>query len=101
MSLASTAPEEQKTDPEEPKDQQLEKTTPEPRAPSSAGKPSGGIPAEAPKESKKEVKKQDSSPKQDKSKAPPPAPKVAGNRGETRVCSITMFLSAMLTRFVP
>jgi 2-oxoglutarate dehydrogenase E2 component (dihydrolipoamide succinyltransferase) len=82
---ASTAPEEQKTDPEEPKDQQLEKTTPEPRAPSTAGKPSGGIPAEAPKESKKEVKKQDSSPKQDKSKAPPPAPKVAGNRGETRV----------------
>jgi 2-oxoglutarate dehydrogenase E2 component (dihydrolipoamide succinyltransferase) len=82
---ASTAPEEQKTDPEEPKDQQLENTKPEPRAPSTAGKPSGGIPAEAPKESKKEVKKQDSSPKQDKSKAPPPAPKVAGNRGETRV----------------
>jgi 2-oxoglutarate dehydrogenase E2 component (dihydrolipoamide succinyltransferase) len=82
---ASTAPEEQKTDPEEPKDQQLENTKPEPRAPSTAGKPSGGIPSEGPKESKKEVKKQDSSPKQDKSKAPPPAPKVTGNRGETRV----------------
>ncbi|KAG1904196.1 uncharacterized protein F5891DRAFT_1275798 [Suillus fuscotomentosus] len=82
---ASAAPEEQKTDPEEPKDQQLDKTIPEPRAPSAADKQSGGIPPEAPKESKKEVKKQDSKPKEDKSKAPPPAPKAPGNRGETRV----------------
>lgn len=82
---ASAAPEEPKTDPEEPKDQQLDKTTPEPRASSAAEKQSGSIPPEGPKESKKEVKKQDSKPKEDKSKAPPPAPKVPGNRGETRV----------------
>lgn len=82
---ASAAPEEPKTDPEEPKDQQLDKTTPEPRAPSAAEKQSGSIPPEGPKESKKEVKKQESKPKEDKSKAPPPAPKVPGNRGETRV----------------
>ncbi|KAG2747389.1 dihydrolipoamide succinyltransferase [Suillus brevipes Sb2] len=82
---ASAAPEEPKTDPEEPKDQQLDKTTPEPRAPSTAEKQSGSIPPEGPKESKKEVKKQESKPKEDKSKAPPPAPKVPGNRGETRV----------------
>lgn len=82
---ASAAPEEPKTDPEEPKDQQLDKTTPEPRAPSAAEKQSGSIPPEGPKESKKEVKKQESTPKEDKSKAPPPAPKVPGNRGETRV----------------
>lgn len=82
---ASAAPEEPKTDPEEPKDQQLDETTPEPRASSAAEKQSGSIPPEGPKESKKEVKKQDSKPKEDKSKAPPPAPKVPGNRGETRV----------------
>ncbi|KAG2119877.1 uncharacterized protein F5147DRAFT_123370 [Suillus discolor] len=82
---ASAALEEQKTDPEEPKDQQLDKMTPEPRAPSAADKQSGGIPPEGPKESKKEVKKQDSKPKEDKSKAPPPAPKAPGNRGETRM----------------
>ncbi|KAG1762974.1 hypothetical protein EDD22DRAFT_1025340 [Suillus occidentalis] len=45
-----------KVDPEEPKDKQLDKTTPEPPAPSSADKQSGGIPPEGPKESKKEVK---------------------------------------------
>lgn len=100
MALASAAPEEQKTDPEEPKDQQLDKTIPEPRAPSAADKQSGGIPPEAPKESKKEVKKQDSKPKEDKSKAPPPAPKAPGNRGETRVCSIAMPVLVMLTCFV-
>ncbi|KAG1748307.1 uncharacterized protein EDB91DRAFT_1218677 [Suillus paluster] len=81
---ASPAPQEQKTDPEEPKDQHLGKTTPEPRTPSGADKQSGGIPLEGPKESKKEVK-QASKPKEDTSKAPPPAPKAAGNRGETRV----------------
>lgn len=79
---ASAAPEEQKTDPEEPRDQQLDKQTPEPRAPLAADKQS---PPEGPKESKKEVKKQDSKPKEDKSKAPPPASKTPGNRGETRV----------------
>ncbi|KAG2037488.1 dihydrolipoyllysine-residue succinyltransferase 1 [Suillus americanus] len=79
---ASAAPEEPKTDPEEPKDQQLDKTTPEPRAPSAADKQS---PPEGPKESKKEVKKQDSKPKEEKPKAPTPAPKTPGNRGETRV----------------
>ncbi|KAG1767041.1 hypothetical protein EV702DRAFT_781043 [Suillus placidus] len=82
---ASAAPQEEKTDPEEPKDQQLDKTTSEPRAPSAADKQSGGIPPEGPKESKKEVKKQDLKPKEDKSKAPPPAPKAPGTRGETRV----------------
>lgn len=82
---ASAASEEPKTDPEEHKDHQLDKTTPEPRAPSATDKQSDGIPPEGPKESKKEVKKQDSKPKEDKSKAPPPAPKVPGNRGETRV----------------
>ncbi|KAG1846065.1 hypothetical protein DFJ58DRAFT_799713 [Suillus subalutaceus] len=82
---ASPAPQEQKkVDPEEPKDQQLDKTTPEPPAPSGADKQSGGIPPEGPKESKKEVK-QDSKPKEVKSKAPPAAPKAPGNRGETRV----------------
>lgn len=81
---ASAAPEEPKTAPEEPKDQQLDKTTPEPRAPSAAEKQSGSTPSEGAKESKKEVKKQDSKPKEDKLKAPP-APKVPGNRGETRV----------------
>ncbi|KAG0701335.1 hypothetical protein DFH29DRAFT_927354 [Suillus ampliporus] len=81
---ASAAPQEQKTDLEEPKDQQLDKTIPEPRAPSSADKQGGGVPPEGPKESKKEVK-QDSKPKEDKSKAPPPAPKAPGNRGESRV----------------
>ncbi|KAG2142066.1 hypothetical protein BD769DRAFT_1425416 [Suillus cothurnatus] len=82
---ASPAPQEQKkVDPEEPKDQQLDKTTPEPPAPSGADKQSGGIPPEGPKESKKEVK-QDSKPKEVKSKAPPAAPKASGNRGETRV----------------
>jgi 2-oxoglutarate dehydrogenase E2 component (dihydrolipoamide succinyltransferase) len=99
--LASAAPEEPKTDPEEPKDQQLDKTTPEPRAPSAAEKQSGSIPPEGPKESKKEVKKQESKPKEDKSKAPPPAPKVPGNRGETRVSSISMPALSMLTCFVP
>jgi 2-oxoglutarate dehydrogenase E2 component (dihydrolipoamide succinyltransferase) len=85
MFLASPAPQEQKkVDPEEPKDQQLDKTTPEPPAPSSADKQSGGIPPEGPKESKKELK-QDSKPKEVKSKAPSAAPKVPGNRGETRV----------------
>ncbi|KAG2153787.1 uncharacterized protein EDB93DRAFT_1134796 [Suillus bovinus] len=84
VSAAST-PEEQKTDPEEPKDQQLNKTIPESPAPSTADKQSGGIPPDGPKESKKEVKKQDSKPKEDKSKPPPPAPKAPGNRGETRV----------------
>lgn len=79
---ASAVPEEQKTDPEEPRDQQLDKQTPEPRAPLAADKQS---PPEGPKESKKEVKKQDSKPKEDKSKAPPPASKTPGNRGETRV----------------
>ncbi|KAG1878351.1 hypothetical protein F4604DRAFT_1680034 [Suillus subluteus] len=79
---ASAAPEEPKTDPEEPRDQQLDKTTPEPRAPSAADKQSA---PEGPKESKKEVKKQDSKPKEDKSKAPISAPKAPGNRGETRV----------------
>lgn len=82
---ASAAPQEPKTDSEEHKDHQLDKTTPEPRAPSATDKQSDGIPPEGPKESKKEVKKQDSKPKEDKSKAPPPAPKVPGNRGETRV----------------
>lgn len=81
---ASAAPEEPKTAPEEPKDQQLDKTTPEPRAPSAAEKQSGSTPSEGAKESKKEVKKQDSKLKEDKLKAPP-APKVPGNRGETRV----------------
>jgi 2-oxoglutarate dehydrogenase E2 component (dihydrolipoamide succinyltransferase) len=85
MVPASPAPQEQKkVDPEEPKDQQLDKTTPEPPAPSGADKQSGGIPPEGPKESKKEVK-QDSKPKEVKSKAPPAAPKASGNRGETRV----------------
>lgn len=79
---ASAVPEEQKTDPEEPRDQQLDKQTPEPRAPLAADKQS---PPEGPKESKKEVKKQDSKPNEDKSKAPPPASKTPGNRGETRV----------------
>ncbi|KAG0702005.1 hypothetical protein DFH29DRAFT_1079715 [Suillus ampliporus] len=78
---ASPAPQEQKADPEEPKDQQLDKTTPEPRAPSGVDKQSSSIP---PKESKKEVK-QDSKSKEDKSKAPPSASKSPGNRGETRV----------------
>ncbi|KAG2356447.1 hypothetical protein BDR07DRAFT_1453405 [Suillus spraguei] len=72
-----------KADPEEPKDQQLDETTSESRAPLTADKQSS-IPPEGPKESKKEVKKQDSKPKEDKSKAPP-APKALGNRGETRV----------------
>lgn len=80
---ASAAPEGLKADPEEPKDQQLDETTSEPRAPSTADKQSS-ISPEGPKESKKEVKKQDSKPKEDKSKAPP-APKALGNRGETRV----------------
>ncbi|KAG1729188.1 uncharacterized protein EDB91DRAFT_1239252 [Suillus paluster] len=80
---ASSAPQEQKIDPEEPKDQQLDKTTPEPRAPSGADKQSSGVPPEAPKEPKKEVK-QDSKPKE-KSKTLPPAPKAPGSRGETRV----------------
>ncbi|KAG1836330.1 hypothetical protein DFJ58DRAFT_847027 [Suillus subalutaceus] len=79
---ASAAPEESKADPEEPRDQQLDKTTPEPRAPSAADKQSA---PEGPKESKKEVKKQDSKPKEDKSKAPISPPKAPGNRGETRV----------------
>jgi 2-oxoglutarate dehydrogenase E2 component (dihydrolipoamide succinyltransferase) len=82
---ASASPEQPKTEPEESKDQQLDKTAPEPRAPSAADKQNGSIPPEAPKESKKEVKKQDSKPKEDKSKAPPPAPKAPGNRGETRI----------------
>ncbi|KAG1746211.1 hypothetical protein EDB19DRAFT_385119 [Suillus lakei] len=81
---ASAAPQEQKTDPEEPKDQQVDKTTSEPPAPSAADKQSGGIPPEGPKESKKEVK-QNSKPKEEKSKAPPPPPKAPGSRGETRV----------------
>lgn len=87
VALASSAPQEKKTDPEEPKDQQLEKKAPEPPAPSITDKRSGGIPSEGPKESKKEVK-QDSKPKEDKSKAPSPAPTpaVPGSRGETRVC---------------
>ncbi|KAG1809393.1 dihydrolipoamide succinyltransferase [Suillus subaureus] len=38
-----------------------------------------------PGEGGEEVKKQDSKPKEDKSKAPPPASKTPGNRGETRV----------------
>lgn len=80
---ASAAPDGPKADPEESKDQQSDRTTPEPRAPSTADKQSR-IPPEGPKESKKEVKKQDSKPKEDKSKAPP-APKAPGNRGETRV----------------
>ncbi|KAG2150908.1 hypothetical protein DEU56DRAFT_779031 [Suillus clintonianus] len=81
---ASAPPQEQKSDSEEPKDQQLDKTIPEPPAPSATDKQSGGIPPEGPKESKKEVK-QDSKPKADKSKTPPPVPKAPGNRGETRV----------------
>ncbi|KAG1823633.1 uncharacterized protein BJ212DRAFT_1261826 [Suillus subaureus] len=73
---ASPTPQEQKkVDPEEPKDQQLDKAKPEPPAPSGADKQGGGIPPEGPKESKKEVK-QDSKPKE--AAAP-------GNRGETRV----------------
>lgn len=68
----------------------MEKKAPEPPAPSSADKQTGGTP---PKESKKEVKK-DSKPKEDKSKAPPPAstPKIPGNRGETRVCVALLHL---------
>ncbi|KAG2134808.1 hypothetical protein DEU56DRAFT_404369 [Suillus clintonianus] len=82
---ASPAPQEQKkVDPEEPKDQKLDKTTSESSAPSGADKQSGVIPSEGPKESKKEVK-QVSKPKEDKSKAPPATSKAPGNRGETRV----------------
>jgi 2-oxoglutarate dehydrogenase E2 component (dihydrolipoamide succinyltransferase) len=97
----SAALEEPKTNPEEPKGQQLDKTTLEPPAPSAAEEQSGSTPPEGPKESKKEVKKQDSIPKEDKSKAPPPAPKVPGNRGETRVSSIFIPALSMLTCFVP
>ncbi|OJA11367.1 hypothetical protein AZE42_05151 [Rhizopogon vesiculosus] len=81
---ASSAPQEKKTDPEEPKDQQVEKKTPEPPAPSSADKQSGGIPPTGPKESKKEVKR-DPKPKESKAPPPAPAPKTPGSRGETRV----------------
>lgn len=92
MVLASPSPQEQKkVDPEEPKDQQLDKTTSEPPAPSGVDKQSGGIPPEGPKEAKKEVK-QDSKPKEVKSKAPPVAPKAPGNRGETRVSISSLHL---------
>ncbi|KAH7928592.1 dihydrolipoamide succinyltransferase [Leucogyrophana mollusca] len=67
-------------DPEEPKDQQVEKKTPEPPSPSSADKKSGGIPPEGPKETKKDLKKEDKS-----QSKPSPAPKAPGSRNETRV----------------
>lgn len=82
---ASSAPQEQKkVDPEEPKDQQSDKTTTEPPAPSAADGQNSAVPPEGPKGPKKEVK-QDSKPKEVKSKAPPVAPKAPGSRGETRV----------------
>lgn len=82
--VSSTSQEQKKVDPEEPKDQQLDKTTTEPPAPSGANGQSSAIPPEGPQGPKKEVK-QDSKPKEVKSKAPPVAPKAPGGRGETRV----------------
>ncbi|KAG1855693.1 hypothetical protein DFJ58DRAFT_880191 [Suillus subalutaceus] len=73
MALASAAPEESKTDPEEPRDQQLDKTTPKPRTPSAADK-------QSPPEGTQRVQEGE-----DKSKALISAPKAPGNRGETRI----------------
>ncbi|KIJ61512.1 hypothetical protein HYDPIDRAFT_176919 [Hydnomerulius pinastri MD-312] len=72
-----------KTDSEEPKDQQVDKATPTPPAPSEADKRSGGIPSEGPKESKKELKKE--SKPASKDDKPAAAPKAPGSRNETRV----------------
>lgn len=90
LNLATPAPKEQSTneepadlpkesktkDPEEPKDQQVEKALSKPPPPSESDKQGGGAkPSEKPKESKKDAPKV-----QEKPKAP-----IAGSRGETRV----------------
>jgi len=76
-----------RSDPAEPKDQQVDKSTPPPPPPSSAQKQSGGIPPEGPSESKKELKNDSkaSAKKETKEEQPAASARASGSRNETRV----------------
>ncbi|KAG6336997.1 hypothetical protein ID866_2098 [Astraeus odoratus] len=76
-----------RSDPEEPKDQQVDKSTPPPPPPSATERRSGGISSEGPRESKKELKEDSkaSAKKETKEEQPTTPARAPGSRNETRV----------------